>query len=85
MAKATGLSLRTVQRLWQAHDLQPHRLRTFKRSRDPDFVAKLEDSVGLYVDPPRHAAVLSVDEKSRIRAFARSQPGLPIKPARRAP
>ena len=58
-ARAIGLSLRTVQRIWAAHKLQPHRLRTFKRSRDPDFVAKLEAIVGLSMDPPRHAVVLS--------------------------
>ena len=67
MAKAAGLSLRTVQRIWAAHRLQPHRIRTFKRSRDPEFVAKLADIVGLYLAPPRHAVVLSVDEKSRSR------------------
>jgi Homeodomain-like domain len=66
MAEASGLSLRTVQRIWAAHDLQPHRVRTFKRSRDPDFMAKLEDIVGLYLAPPRHAVVLSVDEKSHV-------------------
>ena len=66
MAKATGLSLRTVQRIWAAHRLQPHRIRSFKRSKDPDFIAKLEDIVGLYVAPPRHAVVLSVDEKSHV-------------------
>ena len=82
MAEATGLSLRTVQRIWAAHDLQPHRVRTFKRSRDPDFVAKLEDIVGLYLAPPRHAVVLSVDEKSQIQALDRTQPGLPIKPGK---
>ena len=62
MAKASGLSLRTVQRIWAAHKLQPHRLRSFKRSRDPEFIAKLADIVGLYLAPPRHAVVLSVDE-----------------------
>ena len=82
MAKVTGLSLRTVQRIWEAHKLQPHRLRTFKRSRDPDFVAKLEDIVGLYLAPPRHAVVLSVDEKSQIQALDRTQPGLPLKPGK---
>lgn len=82
MAKAAGLSLRTVQRIWAAHRLQPHRIRTFKRSKDPDFIAKLEDIVGLYVDPPRHAVVLSVDEKSQIQALDRTQPGLPIKPGK---
>ena len=82
MAKASGLSLRTVQRIWAAHRLQPHRIRTFKRSRDPDFIAKLEDIVGLYVAPPRHAVVLSVDEKSQIQALDRTQPGLPLKPGK---
>lgn len=82
MAKATGLSLRTVQRIWQAHRLQPHRLRTFKRSRDPHFTAKLTDVVGLYLDPPAHAVVLSLDEKSQIQALDRTQPGLPMKPGR---
>ena len=82
MAAATGLSLRTVQRIWHAHKLQPHRIRTFKRSRDPAFAAKLDDIVGLYVDPPRHAVVLSVDEKSQIQALDRTQPGLPIKPGK---
>src|SRR5215469_12022732 len=82
MAKATGLSLRSVQRIWQSHQLQPHRLRTFKRSRDPSFAAKLTDIVGLYVDPPAHAVVLSLDEKSQIQALDRTQPGLPIKPGR---
>ena len=57
-----------MQRIWQAHQLQPHRIRTFKRSRDPSFAAKLADVVGLYVDPPAHAVVLSLDEKSQIQA-----------------
>jgi Homeodomain-like domain len=82
MAKAAGISLRAVQRIWAAHDLQPHRIRTFKRSSDPAFAAKLEDIVGLYVDPPKHAIVLSVDEKSQIQALDRTQPGLPIKPGK---
>src|SRR6202022_1079926 len=82
MAKATGISLGSVQRIWRAHKLQPHRLRTFKRSRDPSFAAKLTDIVGLYVDPPAHAVVLSIDEKSQIQALDRTQPGLPIKPGR---
>jgi transposase len=82
MARAMGVSLRTVQRIWQAHRLQPHRIRTFKRSNDPDFAAKLEDVVGLYVDPPKHALVLSIDEKSQIQALDRTQPGLPLKPGR---
>jgi hypothetical protein len=62
--------------------LQPHRLRTFKRSRDPRFATKLAGIVGLYVDPPAHAVVLSIDEKSQIQALDRTQPGLPIKPGR---
>ena len=82
MAKAMGLSLRSVQRIWQAHRLQPHRLRSFKRSRDPAFATKLADIVALYVDPPAHAVVLSLDEKSQIQALDRTQPGLPIKPGR---
>jgi len=82
MARAMGVSLRTVQRIWQSHKLQPHRLRTFKRSTDPDFAAKLEDVVGLYVAPPRHALVLSIDEKSQIQALDRTQPGLPLKPGK---
>ena len=82
MAKQTGVSLRSVQRIWEAHDLQPHRIRTFKRSNDPEFAAKLEDIVGLYVDPPVHAVVLSVDEKSQIQALDRTQPGLPLKPGK---
>ena len=82
MAKAVGLSLRSVQRIWRAHKLQPHRIRTFKRSRDPDFLTKLDAIVGLYIAPPRHAVVLSVDEKSQIQALDRTQPGLPIKPGR---
>jgi transposase len=82
MARHTGASLRSVQRIWAAHDLQPHRIRTFKRSNDPDFAAKLEDIVGLYMAPPKHAIVLSVDEKSQIQALDRTQPGLPLKPGR---
>src|SRR6201987_919901 len=82
MAEAVGISLRSVQRIWQAHQLQPHRIRTFKHSRDPSFAAKLVDVVGLYVDPPAHAVVLSLDEKSQIQALDRTQPGLPIKPGR---
>jgi transposase len=82
MAAASGLSLRTVQRIWAAHDLQPHRMRTFKRSTDPDFAAKLEAIVGLYLDPPAHSLVLSLDEKSQIQALDRTQPGLPLKPGK---
>ena len=82
MAKTAGISLRSVQRIWQAHQLQPHRIRTFKRSTDPEFATKLEDIVGLYLDPPKHAVVLSVDEKSQIQALDRTQPGLPLKPGK---
>jgi transposase len=82
MAKAIGISVGSVQRIWRKHKLQPHRMRTFKRSRDPSFAAKLSDVVGLYVDPPAHAVVLSIDEKSQIQALDRTQPGLPIKPGR---
>ena len=82
MARHTGVSLRSVQRIWAAHDPQPHRIRTFKRSADPEFAAKLEDIVGLDVDPPKHAVVLSVDEKSQIQALDRTQPGLPLKPGK---
>jgi hypothetical protein len=82
MAKAIGISVGSVQRIWRAHKLQPHRLRTFKRSRDPRFATKLTDIVGLYIDPPAHAVVLSIDEKSQIQALDRTQPGLPIKPGR---
>ena len=67
MAKAAGLSVSSVQRIWRAHGLQPHRTRQFKLSNDPRFVDKLRDVVGLYVDPPAHAIVLSVDEKSQFR------------------
>jgi transposase len=82
MAKAVGLSASSVQRLWRAHGLAPHRMRQFKLSNDPEFVDKLRDIVGLYVDPPAHAVVLSVDEKSQIQALDRTQPGLPLKKGR---
>ena len=82
MSKVAGLSVSSVQRIWRAHGLQPHRMRQFKLSNDPRFVAKLRDVVGLYVDPPAHAIVLSVDEKSQIQALDRTQPGLPLKKGR---
>jgi transposase len=82
MAAASGISLRSVQRIWAAHGLQPHRVRRFKLSQDPAFAAKLRDVVGLYLDPPAHSLVLSVDEKSQIQALDRTQPGLPIKRGR---
>jgi transposase len=82
MAEQTGISVSSVQRIWRAHGLAPHRVRQFKLSNDADFVAKLRDVVGLYVDPPAHAIVLSVDEKSQIQALDRTQPGLPMKKGR---
>jgi hypothetical protein len=82
LAKAVGISLRSVQRILEAHQLVPHRIQTFKLSNDPKFAEKLRDIVGLYVDPPDHAVVLSVDEKSQIQALDRTQPGLPMKPGR---
>src|SRR5918911_1462802 len=84
MAKVSGVSLRSVQRIWAAHGLAPHRIRTFKLSRDPLLPKRLKDVVGLYVDPPAHAVVLSVDEKSQIQALERTQPGLPMRPGRPA-
>ena len=80
MAKASGISVSSVQRIWRAFGLQPHRIETFKLSTDPDFVAKVRDVVGLYVAPPEHAIVLCVDEKSQIQALDRSQPMLPMRP-----
>ena len=84
MARACGLSTSTVQRIWRAFGLQPHRLETFKLSTDPDFVAKVRDVVGLYVSPPDRAIVLCVDEKSQIQALDRSQPMLPLRPGQPA-
>src|SRR5258708_23672159 len=82
LAKAAGVSLRSVQRILEAHQLAPHRIRTFKLSNDPKFAEKVKDVVGLYVDPPAHAVVLSVDEKSQIQALDRTHPVLPMKPGR---
>jgi len=82
MAKATGISVSSVQRIWRSHGLQPHRMRQFKLSNDPRFADKVRDIVGLYVDPPAHAVVLSIDEKSQIQALDRTQPGLPLKRGR---
>jgi transposase len=82
MARAQGLSHASVQRIWEAHGLQPHRRKTFKLSKDKRFVEKLRDVVGLYLNPPEKALVLCVDEKCQIQALQRSQPGLPIKPGR---
>ena len=82
MAEAQGVSKNTVNRLWQLHNLKPHRERTFKLSRDPKFLEKLTDVVGLYLNPPQKAVVLCVDEKSQIQALDRTQPGLPLKKGR---
>jgi len=82
MAQEAGISAASVRRIWKRHGLKPHRVRTFKLSSDPRFVEKLQDIVGLYLDPPEHALVLSVDEKSQIQALDRTQPGLPLKKGR---
>jgi transposase len=82
MAKAQGVSKDTVSRIWQAHQIKPHRTRGFKVSRDPQFLEKLTDVVGLYLNPPTKALVLCVDEKSQIQALDRTQPGLPLKKGR---
>jgi len=84
MAKVVRLAVSTVQNIWKAHGLAPHRFRAFKLSNDPAFAEKLEAIVGLYVDPPAHAVVLSLDEKSQIQALDRTQPGLPMKKGRGA-
>jgi len=81
-AKASGISKSSVQRYFSLFGIQPHRAKSFKLSSDPKFVDKLRDVVGLYVDPPAHAIVLSVDEKSQIQALDRTQPGLPMKKGR---
>ena len=82
MAQVSGLSKSTVHRIWQSRGLKPHLCETFKLSTDPQFESKLVDVVGLYLDPPEHAIVFSVDEKSQIQALDRTQPGLPMKPWR---
>src|ERR1700684_1765073 len=82
MARAVGVSVSSVQRIWRAHGLQPHRLRPVQLSNHTHFAAKLRDVVGLYIDPPAHAVVLSIDEKSQIQALDRTQPGLPLKKGR---
>jgi hypothetical protein len=79
MARHVGLPKSTIQRLWAANDLKPHRTRTFKLSNDPDFEAKFWDIIGLYLDPPTRAVVLCCDEKSQCQALERTQPGLPLK------
>jgi transposase len=82
MARVVGISLKSVQRIWRAHDLKPHQMSSFKRSRDPHFADKLIDVVGLYLAPPTQAVVLSIDEKSQIQALDRTQLGLPLKSGR---
>lgn len=82
MARSEGVHHSTVARVWQDHELKPHRHRTFKLSRDPNYAAKLIDVVGVYLSPPEHAVVLCIDEKSQIQALERTQPGLPLKPGR---
>lgn len=82
MAKAQGVSKSTVQRIWDDHQLKPHLARSFKLSRDPCFVEKLTDVIGVYPTPPQNAMVLCVDEKSQIQALDRTQPGLPLKRGR---
>jgi transposase len=82
MARAVGISHTSVQNIWREHGLKPHLVDTFKVSNDPAFAEKVEDVVGLYLDPPDKALVLSVDEKSQIQALDRTQPGLPIKKGR---
>ncbi len=82
MAAVAGISEASVRRIWHSHGLKPHRVETFKLSNDPRFAEKLEDVVGLYLNPPEHALVLSLDEKSQIQALDRTQPGLPMKKGR---
>ena len=82
MAKEVGVHPTTISRIWRAHGLQPHRIDYFKLSTDPQFVEKLRDVVGLYVDPPERAVVFAFDEKSQIKALDRTQPGLPLKKGR---
>ena len=82
LAQVAGVSAASVRRVWKAYGLKPHRVETFKLSRDPQFVEKLEDMVGLYLNPPQHALVFSADEKSQIQALERSPPGLPLKKGR---
>ena len=80
LARKVGLSHMAVQRIWKKHGLQPHRIETFKFSRDPEFDQKMADVVGLYLDPPERTLVLCVDEKSQIQALNRTQPILPLRP-----
>ena len=82
MAKHQGVSKSTVSNIWRSHNLKPHRVKTFKLSRDPKFLEKLTDVVGLYLNPPQQAIVLCVDEKSQVQALDRTQPSLPLKKGR---
>jgi transposase len=82
MAARQGMSKSTISSIWRSHNIKPHRVKTFKLSRDPKFLEKLTDVVGLYLNPPEHALVLCVDEKSQIQALDRTQPGLPLKKGR---
>ena len=82
MAARQGVSKSTVSTIWRSHHLKPHRVKRFKLSRDPHFLEKLTDVVGLYLNPPQEALVLCVDEKSQIQALDRTQPGLPMKKGR---
>ena len=82
MAKEQGVSKATINRIWQSHQIKPHRTQSFKLSRDPHFLEKLTDVVGLYLNPPAKALVLCIDEKSQIQALDRTQPGLPLKRGR---
>jgi len=82
MAKELGVSAASVSRHWRANGLKPHLVRGFKVSRDPEFIAKLEEVVGLYMAPPEHALVFCCDEKSQVQALERTQPGLPLKQGR---
>src|SRR4051795_13379537 len=82
MAAVSGLSRSSIQRIWQAHQLKPHRVKTFKLSNDKHFAEKVQDIIGLYLNPPDKALVFAVDEKSQIQALARPQPGLPLKKGR---
>ena len=84
LAEQLGVGATTVRRVWRQHGLKPHRVKSFKVSRDPRFVEKLEDIVGLYLSPPEHALVLCCDEKSQVQALDRTQPGLPLKKGRAA-
>jgi hypothetical protein len=82
MAASQNVSKSTISNIWRSHNLKPHRIKNFKLSRDPQFLEKLTDVVGLYLNPPQHALVLCVDEKSQIQALDRTQPGLPLKKGR---